>query len=227
MDILRPGLTIALVVEIDMIREKIDVRSSTIYDIAGKEFIIAQPESRLTASRIKSTATLTYLVREKGAYVRYGFSSEIVRFIPDYKLSSSQFVPAIVVVPKSRAKPFNLRFNYRIEPPSSFPLNLSFSGYSSPIINISLGGVLVTTPRETESTFEVGRIEKMTLFTGDENYDIEVIIKRKTLPDDYRGGQKLNFMALQFFNRPKELDSVMWRNLIDLQRELLAKGLEP
>lgn len=227
MDLLRPGLTIALVVEIDMIREKIDVRSSTIYDILGKEFIIAQPDSPLSPSRIKNMVTLSYLVREKGAYVRYGFRSEMVRFIPDYLLSSSQTVPAIVVVPKTVPDPFNLRFNYRIEPPSTFPLGISFYGHLAPIINISLGGALITTARDIESAFEVGRIEKMTLIADEENYDIEVLIKRITLPDDFRGGKKLNFVALQFFSRPPELDSVLWRNLIDVQRELLARGLEP
>jgi hypothetical protein len=227
MDLLRPGLTIHLVVEIDTIREKIDVRSSTIYDILGKECIIAQPDFRLSPARVKNNLTLSYLAREKGVFVRYGFRAEIVKFLSEYQLSSSLTVPAVVVVPKSTPSPYNLRFNYRIEPPSSFPINLSFYGHPVAIINISLRGALITIPRDIESAFEAGNIEKMTLTIEDQSYDIEVIIKRVTLPDDLRGGKKLKFIALQFFSRNVEMEFDLWRKIIDVQRELLAKGLEP
>jgi hypothetical protein len=227
MDFPKPGLTIHLVVEIDTIREKIDVRSSTIYDILGKEFVIAQPDYRLSPARIKNKVTISYLEREKGIFVRYGFLAEIVKFITEYQLSSSLTAPAIVVVPKSTPKPYNLRFNYRIEPPSSFPINLSFYGHPVTIINISLRGALITIPRDIESAFEVGNIEKMTMTIDDQSYDIEVIIKRLTLPDDFRGGKKLKYIAVQFFTRNVEMEFDLWRKIIDVQRELLAKGLEP
>jgi len=227
MDLLRPGLTIHLVVELDTIREKIDVRSSTIYDILGKEFIIAQPDYRLSPARIKNNLTVSYLAREKGIFVRYGFRAEIVKFLSDYQLSSSLNAPAIVVVPKSAPKSYNLRFNYRIEPPSSFPITLSFYGHAVSIINISLRGALITIPRDMESAFEAGNIEKMTLTIDDQSYDIEVIIKRQSLPDDLRGGKKLKYIAVQFFTRNVEMEFELWRKIIDVQRELLAKGLEP
>jgi hypothetical protein len=227
MDLPKPGLTIHLVVEIDTIREKIDVRSSTIYDIAGKELVIAQPDYRLSPARIKNNVTVSYLGREKGIFVRYGFRAEIVKFLTDYQLSSSLTVPAIIIVPKSAAKPFNLRFNYRIEPPSSFPIGLSFYDHPLTIINISLRGALITTPRDIETTFEMGSIEKMTLTIDDQIYAIEVIIKRVSLPDDFRGGKKLKYIAVQFFTRNVEMEFLLWRKIIDVQRELLAKGLEP
>jgi hypothetical protein len=222
-------MSICIVVKTDPIREIHDIRSSILHDINGKKLIIAQPEPSLSAIRLNKTITISFLNVEEEKPVRYGFQAKIVEFVREYQLSSSLTAPAIVVQQITIPEHYNLRMFYRIQPPSNYGLQISVYDQPMGIINISIGGALISATRSQhrEFNFEIGKTIKVTLTIDEQHFTLKAQIKRISYPDNKKWSRELFFIALQFENRTLELDRILGRKLLDVQRELRSKGLEP
>ncbi len=222
-------MSISLVVNTDFIREINDIRTSTLHDINGKKLIIAQPDPELSAIRLNKGIIVSFLNFEKGKTVRYGFQARIVEFVKEYKLSSSQSASAVILQQNSLPQSYDLRMFYRIHPPSN--CGLEISAYNQPlgIINISIGGTLIsaTHSQDREFNFEVGKTIRITLALDENHFNLEAQIKRISYPDNQKRSRELAFIALQFINRNPELDRVLGVKILEIQRELHSKGLEP
>ena len=228
MDVIKPGLAIDLVVNTHLIREVNDIRTSTIYDINGKKLIIAQTDPGLLTSQLNQDIIISFLIDEKGNSVRYGFQAKIVNFIREYRVSSSQTSPAIVVTQKTVPELYNLRMFYRIQPPNQYGLQIALFDQPVGIMDISLGGAIVkvTINQHHEFNLETGKIIKVTLMIDDQNFNLEAQIKRKLFQEDKTWSREMEFIALQFLNRTLELDRVLEGKLLDIQRKLRSKRLE-
>ncbi len=226
---LKPGVSISLVVNTDIIREINDIRTSIIHDIKGDKLIIAQTDPALSTSRQNKTIIISFLTDDRENPVRYGFQAKIIEFIQEYRLSSSQTAPAITVQQKSAPERYNLRMFYRIQPPTDYGLKVSVNGQPMEIIDISIGGAIVSATRaqDREFNFETGKTVKVTLFLDGQNFNLEAQIKRIIFPDDQKWSRELVFIALQFSDRNLELDRFLGGKIIEIQRELRSKGLEP
>ncbi len=82
---------------------------------------------------------VTYLVKEKGDMVRYGFPSRVKEFI-DYSLGSGHPVKAVVVEKIGDAAPYSIRMFYRVNPTTRSRLAMSVLGHRVNILDVSLGG---------------------------------------------------------------------------------------
>jgi hypothetical protein len=226
--IIKPGLSLSLVVKADLIRETYDIRTSIIHDINGKKLIIAQPEPALSAIRLNKTITISFLNVEQEKSVRYGFQSRIVEFVKEYQLSSSQTAAAIIVEQLTIPEPYNLRMFYRIQPPSNYGLQISIYDQPMGIINISIGGALISATRSqhNEFKFEIGKTIRIVLTLDEQPFHLKAQIKRISYPENQKWSRDLFFIALQFEDRTRELDRILGGKLLDVQRELRSKGLE-
>ncbi len=148
MALLKPGISLSLVVNTNIIREINDIRPSTLHDISGGKLILAQTDPPLLTTHLNKNIIISFLTEEKENPVRYGFHARIVEFIKEYQLSSSQTAPAIVVLQKTLPERYNLRMFYRIHPPSNFGLQISINDQPMGIIDISIGGA--TNQRNTQ-----------------------------------------------------------------------------
>jgi hypothetical protein len=229
MNPLKPGLSLSLVVNTNIIREINDIRPSMLHDISGQKLILAQTDPRLITSYLNKIIIISFLAEEKGNPVRYGFQAKIINFIKEYQLSSSRTAPAIEVLQETVPERYNLRMFYRIQPPSDYGLQIFIYNQPMGIIDISIGGAIVSATRsqDREFNFETGRTIKLTLTLDDQDFNLEAQIKRITSPEDQKWSRDLIFIALQFSERTLELDRVLGGKIIDIQRELRSKGLEP
>jgi hypothetical protein len=228
-NLLKPGLAISLVVHSDIKREIYDIRTSTLHDIDGRKLIIAQPDPALLTTRLNKSIIISFLTEEKTNPVRYGFQAKIVDFIKEYQLSSSQTAPAIVIQQKTIPEHYNLRMYFRIQPPSNSGFQLSVYDQPMGIINISIGGALIsiTNGQLVEFNFEIGKMIKAVLTIDEQPFILKAQIKRISYPDNQKWSRELVFVALQFEDRTQELDQILGGKIIDIQRELRSKGLEP
>jgi hypothetical protein len=94
-NLIRPGTKVECAVTIDEANKKIDVRQALIYDSLEDEIIMSQTTPELLPSSVGNRIAITYI--EGKDDVRKGFSGKVNKIITDYKLSSSQTVPAIVL----------------------------------------------------------------------------------------------------------------------------------
>ena len=229
MALIKPGLSLSLVVNTNIIREINDIRASTLHEISGGKLILAQTDPPLLPTQLNQSIIISFLTEEKENPVRYGFHAQIIEFIKEYRLSPSQMVPAIVVLQKSVPERYNLRMFYRIYPPSDFGLRLYINDQPMGIIDISIGGAIIsaTLSQNREFKFMTGKTIKITLVLDEKTFSLDAQIKRISFPDNQKWSRELVFIALQFFNRNLELDRILGRKILDIQRELLSKGLKP
>jgi hypothetical protein len=213
--LIKPGTAIIIVVDPHPQRETTDVRRSIIYDILGGKIIIAQTDPPI--GKKHKAITVSALTRQRGEPVRYGFKVKIDNFIKEYRISTSQLVPAILVIPQTESQPCNLRACYRISPDSRSGLGLSLSWYPLNLLNISIGGACFS--HNYGLHLAQGLEITPTLTIDDQAYPIESTIKRISIPEDYRRGQGLEFISIEFNKMSLEASKALARKIIEAQRK--------
>ena len=131
---IKAGLGTRIVTDVDVIKERIIVKGSTVYDVEEPTIILAQTNPPVLKSMLHKEVIVTYLTDT----VRYGFTAELVEFI-DYRLDSGQ-VEALVVRRTGPDNPYSIRMSYRVGPTGQSNISMSVFANKVDIIDISLGG---------------------------------------------------------------------------------------
>lgn len=222
---IRPGFTVRIVTDVDMIGERIHVKSSIVYDVHESTITLAQTEPPLLKSTLNKEITVTYLSREKEGPVRYGFPATIKEFIDNYKLSSSNEARAVIVTRKSAPYPYNLRMFYRVEPTSRSGVSMSVYGREVNILDISLGGARLSY-RQPLSLEPERRIEVCLSFNG-KAYSFEATVLRTWEGDNERLKGELAFASIEFVNMAKGLEQDLSMKIREIERDVRFNELLP
>jgi hypothetical protein len=220
---IRPGQSIRIVLNIDHIKEMTDVRSTTVFDIIQKRLIIAQTYPPILKSKIGNAVIVTYLANGKTGLVRYGLDATILELLSDYRLSAGNITRAAVLLRKSEAVEYNLRFFFRVEPPGSSGLTLSVYRKPVNILDISIGGAKISHDRSVK--FETGKIMTVSLSIDGEKFEVNATVIRTWAPEEARMVKSLEFVALGFVYTNMHLKNLLGRKLFDIQRELRSRDL--
>jgi hypothetical protein len=214
----KPGTHIAITVDMDPLRETIDVKNSMVHDVAGEKIIVAQTEPPILKSYLNRIVYITYLGKEKGKPLRYGFPARALEFVKDYKLSSSETTQAIVLTQEADAEPYNLRMFYRLEPPSNSGLDIYIDGERTGILDISIGGASFShkrnTPFQTNST--IGII--LSIDGAETRIDAQVLRVRE--PESNRLKKSLELVSVSFLNMPGSTKNTLSRKIRDIERKM-------
>ncbi len=215
---IKPGMTIKVVTEIDLVHEKIRVRNSVVYDItATGSMILAQTDPAVSKSMLHKEVTVTYLVKQKGEWHRYGFPATVTDLIESYKLSGGREVRAIEVVKKEDAAPYSIRMFYRVAPTERSGLRMFVYGRKVNILDISLGGVKFSYDKGLE--LEMSRVIQMRLDIGDASYKLEGMILRTWDAEDERFINHLGFASAEFIQVDTRLENALSRKIREIERE--------
>ncbi|MCX5813000.1 MAG: PilZ domain-containing protein [Proteobacteria bacterium] len=223
MDIIRPGLRLKIVVDINHIKETNDVRNSIIFDVIEKKLLIAQTEPPILKSRINKAIILTYLTKENKEDVRYGFEASIVDLVNNYELSADNITQAVILLSKTNPVQYNLRFFFRAEPPSNSGLDLSIYRKPVNILDISIGGAKISHHRELK--LEPGRILDIKLSIDGAVFDLNAVVVRTWDPKEGKMVKSLEFVALEFINTSMQLKNILGKKIISIQRELRSREI--
>ncbi|MDR1394996.1 MAG: hypothetical protein LBK52_02330, partial [Deltaproteobacteria bacterium] len=94
--LLKPNIRIDLILDVDLINDRIDVRNGTVYEISEKQLVLSQTDPLMTRNMVGREVEVTFVGREpvSGEVMRWGWSGKITG-ISDYKLSGNETVQAI------------------------------------------------------------------------------------------------------------------------------------
>jgi hypothetical protein len=221
----RPGSTSDVIIDVDFSQERIDVRRAFIYDVIGKRVILSQTSPPLSSRHMGSRVAVTYLIKKGDDAARYGFYGQIVEFISEYELSSSDTVPAFVVNQKTDIEEFNVRMHFRIKPGIDSGIELSMLGSTVNILDISIGGAKISFSKNPG-------IEPMKTVEGKISIDGQTFAcQAKALrvwdtPGPHKG-ENLKYAAMQFFNMDKKLDNFLGQKIGQIEREQRFKEMFP
>ena len=216
-----PGSNVDLILDMDPVAEKIDVRRASVYDVEGESFTLSQTTPPIRLSDMGKDARLTRLMRRGNQLVRLGFSGKLSDIIRDYPLNDSRTVQALLMRKTSPFDTYNLRMHYRVRPGADWPGRIAVNGAAVSLLDISLGGALFC--HGGENTFEHGRtIQVIYTDPNEGDHAIEAVVKRVWTPRDARGAGR-ECVAVKFLGLGKELERELGRELMELQRAALYK----
>ncbi len=217
---IRPGLSVRIVTDIDVMKERILVKGSTVYDMQEPAIILAQTDPPILKSMLHKEVIVTYLIKEKDNAVRHGFTAELVEFI-DYSLSSGQQVKALVARRTGPEKPYSVRMSYRVGPTGRSNITMSVFANRVNIIDISLGGAKFTYSKPL--VLKSDEIVSIGLEIGGKVYTLEAHILR-TWQGDHEGARRdLWFASAEFVNISKTTEQALLRKIHDIEREARQK----
>jgi hypothetical protein len=196
-----------------------------IYDVIGRNIIVSQTSPPIRKDRQQKELFVTFLAKKETKYFRYGFRAALVEFLADYEIASSRRVPALVLEQKSNPEPHNLRMNFRIKPISNNDIAVSLQGGRVNIIDISLGGVRISTNRIL--TIKPRDIVKLKLSIDGGNLEPEGMVISAWASEANDKTDKIGFLqyaTISFLTHQKELEAILGRKILHLERKLLAYG---
>jgi len=218
---IRPGLNINIIVNINHMRETVDVGNSIIHEMAGDRMIVAQTDPPISRTHRGKELFVTFLDRSDGQPRRFGFPAIVVEFIKEFALSSSLKVQALVLKKAGAFEEYNLRMFYRLEPPTDCGIRISVDGKGVNLIDISIGGAKFS--HEKVFPFEIGAPVKLSLYVDDVPYTVEAKVLRVWQPDNERIRKTVALASVQFTDMEAHLKNVLARKIRDIKREMRYK----
>ena len=219
---IRPGLRVEFFYYADYKNENIHVMRTILYDVMGKEMIMAQSSPSLPSASIKKNIVMTYLAKQEGKPVRFGFNAKILDILNDYQIASGEAVSAIVIEQEGPPKHFNIRSYFRVRVPSSSHLNLIIRGESATLLDISIGGAMIS-GSTVKGLNQHDRI-KITIIFDKQVFNLEGEVLRILSPGK-SSGNDLQLATLKFFNAPRHFESAIGKTIFNMERQLLADDM--
>ena len=221
--ILAPSRRLDLILDLDVLRDTNEVRSTLIYEtLPGKRMIVSQTMPPILTSRVGQVIEATYLVRnhESGDQERYGFRTKILKFLKDYRLNRKTSVQALALAyPLSEIRRTHARLLHRVELVPEYGLVLAVKELGPEeevvLLDISLGGILFCYKGYTE--LQAGRRLRIDLLGP----GIERTLFARVVRVFERAGSRLLFVGCRFSDpSPEQTEEI--RGLVQelMRREL-------
>jgi hypothetical protein len=207
MSVIKPGLSIRVVTDIDIVDDRI---------------IIAQVEPPITKPR--GEITITYLTREHGFLERRGFPAEVAALV-DYDLDEKQKVKAVAVDKTGDPRPFSIRMFHRVEPAEESDIELHVSQHRVKILDIGLRGAGFSYDRGLP--IKTGQVMEFSLEVGGMSYDLEARITRTWASGDVRMRREMAFASAEFVNMSISAQRALLRKLHQIERKSRMDEVSP
>jgi len=218
---IRPGLNVNIIVNIDHMRETVDIGNSIIHEVAGDRMIVAQTDPPVSRTHLGKELFVTFLEKSGAQTRRFGFPATVVEFIKDFELSSSLKVQALILKRAGEYEEYNLRMFYRLEPPGNCGIDIRLEGKSVSIIDISIGGAKFS--HEKIYPFKINETVKLTLSVEGVPYTVEAKVLRAWEPENERIRKTVALVSVQFIDMEAHLKNTLARKIRDVERDMRYK----
>ena len=209
--------SVKIVMEIDARTENISTRDSMIYDSDGETLVLGQTEPPIEGSMLNREVVVTYVVKEEGGYVRYGFHAVITEFLVDFQPEPGRHAHALTVRRRSRPEPYNMRMRYRVQPSNKSGLDVSIRRKKVSVVDISLGGLRFS--YDDRLQLEVNQVVEVSLAIGRDAHTVEARIVRIWEKEAEFFKTELRFAAAEFRNMGRRFEEELSRKIREIERE--------
>lgn len=218
---IRPGISVNIIVNVDIDKEITDVRSAIIYDIAGSNVILSQTDPPFEKHHIGKNVTVTHLIRRKNDTCRVGFSGKVINVLHDYKHSSSTLVTAVVVKKEAGVNEYDLRLHFRVKPKIDSNVTLFVGEEKCNLIDVSLGGARFS--HKHDKPMEAGSIINLLLIIDDDKLNIEAKTVRVWTAAETAEHRDMEYVSVQFLSLDKNVSNILSRKIMMIQRKSLPQ----
>ncbi|MDR3152724.1 MAG: PilZ domain-containing protein [Deltaproteobacteria bacterium] len=165
--LLKPNTRIDIILDIDLINDRIDVRYGSVYDITDQYVIISQTDPLMTMSMSGRDVEVTFVGREpvSGEILRWGWTGRIAKIGP-YALNQNENVQAVYITAprEGEISETNARMDYRLTIVSNDQISIQTHPSFGRIVlyDFSAGGCLIGVPAPPQVS--LGLVLYFTLF---------------------------------------------------------------
>jgi hypothetical protein len=210
----RPGDAVQIIIRSDNADH---VLKGTVYEVDGKKILLSQTSPPLSRSHRGLHARISFSARSKGGSEQRAFIASIADFLPGYRISSSQTVPAVILEQKTGPQLFNRRMAVRVKPTLNSGLTAMFEANRMTILDISLTGAKLSGQKPLG--VEKGAPVSIRFIFDSKWFDVDANVVRM----EFRAG--LHYMSVQFAPDQNEFEHHLGKKLLMIQREHLARQL--
>lgn len=221
---IRPGLNINIVVNVDHMRETIDVGNSIVHEVRADVVIAAQTDPPISRTRLGQEVFVTFLDRSGGGSRRMGFPAVIAGFFSDYELNPSVKVQALALREAGEVDEYNLRMFFRLEPPGRSGLTISIRGKPVNLIDVSIGGARFS--YERAYPLNPGDDVTLTIAMDTTPFSVKGRILRVWEPENERIRKAIAMASVQFVDMEAQVKNILARKIRDIERELRYRDRE-
>ena len=199
------------------------VMKTVVYDIMGKKIILGQTSPPLLRSHLGESVRVSFIIKLKGIKdVRLAFQADIVAFMPDYKMSFDQVVPAIILDRKTELEEIDRRMFYRIEPPLNSAMTVMMGNAKMNVVDISLGGAKFTHTAERE--FLPGEEIDLMATLDNKRFSVKARVVRAERKFDPLKAKRTQMISVQFENNSQEFGRALALKIMMMERQRLVAG---
>jgi len=207
---------VRIVTDVDLAKERIFVKASTVYDVKGQTAILAQTDPPILNSMLNEDITITYLKRKSDAMERHGFLAKIVEFI-DYSLDSGKMVKALEVEEIGEAQPYNIRMFYRVTPTAHDGLTMEIDGTPINVLDFSLGGARLSCDRSVR--LKTDSVVNTNIETGGRTYSVKARVIRTWDGESEGFSGNLRLASIEFVNMDRTIEQALSQKIQDIERQ--------
>ena len=219
----RPGVAAEIIFDGDESEQRRPCPQTMICSVEEKRILLSQPTPPIADAWRGKRLLVTFLETDEGISLRYAFWGRVKGF-KDYELTPSQRIPVLVIERETEPKKYNLRENFRIKPLLNKGLTFFFQGLSFTIVDISVGGVRISTNKDFP--FKVHDRIKVTIGVDDTKFDVEGRVVKAWSARMAGGVGHQSCASIQFLDNQAARESLLSRKIILLEREMLARGIQ-
>jgi hypothetical protein len=217
-----PGHSVDLVLNMDLLKETIDVRKSLIYDVEGNLFILSQTTPSIKKYDIGIFVRITHLKRQGDQYVRHGFLGKLLEATKEFRLQSNQLVQALRIKKLSGIEAHDLRMHYRLRPGVDWPFIFEIASQPAKILDVSLGGASFCL--DCKKDYEPNQtIDVICSKMDGERHSILAKIKRVWYPANLAKSD-VRYVAVQFLRKDMNVSKELEREILQVQRGAMFRA---
>lgn len=214
--IMRTLARLDVVLDMDLVTGRADIRSSRILDITPEFVVAAQTDPPILKSAVNRTVEATIINRNllTGEYARWGWTSRLLSINNQYRFQSgdpgAEPMAVFFLTPPTtpRLARSNVRQFYRLDVGERSRIEFRINSSRAPVtlLNFSAGGVLLGSP--PPPAFELGQVLNYDLiFPETAEYSRTIIRGRgQVMRVEHESGQPMVRVGVKFLDLGKETD---------------------
>jgi len=211
-DNIRPGDSVQVILEKD---RNDHVKKGTVYEVDGSKIMLSQTSPPLSDIHRGLHAQVCFAAGGKNGPEQRAFTAAITGFLPRYRISSSQVVPAVILEQLTGSQPINRRTFVRVKPIRKSGLAAVYGASKLTVIDISLVGARLSASEK--SGMETHDKVSIKFIFDNRWFDVDATVVKVTA----RAG--LYYVSVQFAHDQKEFEHHLGKKLLMIQREQLSR----
>ena len=220
---LKVGANVDIVFENELMKSDARYMKALVYDCEGSIITISQTAPALDHQFLDHLIIVTFLVKTESRIVRFGFPAKLKDLISDYRIASNNNAEALVIEQLATPKQVDFRLHFRVRASLSSNISIALKEGKVNLLDISLGGAKFTCPEDY--LLRPADVIKINLSIGRTAFALRArICDVKTPYDSSADIKNGKHVSVQFEHDNKQLEALLGKAIIDMERQLLSKG---